>query len=163
MLALLLLAAAAAPNDVPSPVATARGAFYALSVPDADAAAAWYAEKLGLKVLMRPPEGNGTQVIVIGGGGLIVELIEQQGSVALKQAAPEVKHDTMVLGLFKAGVIVDNWEGLIAALKVRGVPITMGPFPRSAEQRANLIIRDNNGNYIQFVEGQPAELEAAAK
>ena len=163
MLALLLLAAVAAPNDVSSPVATARGAFYALSVPDADAAATWYIEKLGLKVLMQPPERNGAQVVVIGGGGLIVELIEQQGAVPLKQAAPEVKHDTMVLGLFKAGVIVDDWEGLLAALKARGVPIALGPFPRSAEQRANLIIRDNNGNYIQFVESRPADMEAKAK
>jgi hypothetical protein len=43
------------------------------------------------------------------------------------------------------------------------VPIAMGPFPRTAEQRANLIIRDNNGNYIQFVESRPADLEAKAK
>ena len=163
MFALLLLAAIAAPNNVASPVTSAQGAFFALSVPDADAAATWYSDKLGLKVIMRPPERNGTQVIIVGGGGLIVELIEQQGSVSLKEAAPAVKHDTMVLGVFKAGVIVNDLDSLIAALKARGVPIAMGPFPRSAEQRANLIIRDNNGNYIQFAESRPADLEATAK
>jgi hypothetical protein len=67
----------------------------------------------------------------------------------------------MVLGLFKAGVVVDNWDGLVTGLKARGVPIAMGPFPATAEQRANLIIRDNNGNLIQFFESRPAPPEGA--
>ena len=163
MFAFFLLAVAAASDGAPIPVTRAQGAFFALSVPDADAAATWYSDKLGLTVIMRPPEQSGTQVIVVGGGGLIIELIEQQGAIPLSQAAPAVKHDTMVLGPFKAGAIVKDWDGLVAALKMRGVPIAMGPFPRTAEQRANLIIRDNNGNYIQFVESRPADLEAKAK
>ena len=155
-----LLLAVAVTTPEPVPLATARGAFIALSVPDADAAAAWYSEKLGLKVIMRPPEQSGVQMIALGGGGLLVELIEQQGSAPMRQLAPQVGHDTLVHGLFKAGVIVEDWEGLVAGLKTRGVPIAIGPFPASAEQRANLIIRDNNGNYLQFFSNRPAPAEA---
>ena len=155
-----LLLVAAAMNPEPGPLASARGAFIALSVPDADAAAAWYSEKLGLKVVMRPAEQGGVQMIALSGGGLMVELIEQRGSSPMRQIAPQIAHDTMVHGLFKAGVIVDDWEGLVAGLKARGVPIAIGPFPASAEQRANLIIRDNNGNYIQFFSNLPAPAEA---
>jgi catechol 2,3-dioxygenase-like lactoylglutathione lyase family enzyme len=157
--ALMLAAAAVSPE--PEPLVSARGAFIALSVPDAEAAAAWYSDKLGLKIIMRPPEQGGVQMIALGGGGLLVELIEQQGAAPIRQIAPQVGHDTMVHGLFKAGVIVEDWEGLVAGLKARGVPIAIGPFSASAEQRANLIIRDNNGNYIQFFSNRPAPAETA--
>jgi catechol 2,3-dioxygenase-like lactoylglutathione lyase family enzyme len=161
MLSMLLFVVAFAATPSAAPLAEARGAFFALSVPDADAAAGWYQEKLGLEVIMRPPESNGTQVLILAGGGLMIELIEQRGATSLKQLAPQVQHDTMVHGVFKAGVIVDNWDGLVAGLKARGVPIAIGPFPASAEQRANLIIRDGDGNYIQFIDSRPARSEQA--
>ena len=157
----LLLAAAAASTPTSEPLASADGAFFALSVPDADQAAAWYKEKLGLKVILQPPVRAGSEVIVLGGGGLIVELVERGDAVPLREAAPAVTHDAMVHGVFKAGVIVKDWDALLAGLKSRGVPIAIGPFPASAEQRANLIIRDNNGNYIQFASNRPAPAEKA--
>ncbi|HEX6218315.1 MAG TPA: VOC family protein [Sphingomicrobium sp.] len=159
---LLLLAAAATTPPAPQPLATARGAFFALSVADVDATAAWYQEKLGLKVIMRPPAQGGVRMIALGGGGLLVELIEQEGSVPLRQAAPQIDHDIKVHGMFKSGIVVDDWNGLLAGLKARGVPIAIGPFPSSPEQRANLIIRDNEGNYIQFFESRPAPSEGQA-
>ena len=56
----------------------------------------------------------------------------------------------MVHGIFKAGVIVDDFDQAIATLRKRHVDIVIGPFPARATQRANAIIRDNAGNYIQF-------------
>ena len=163
MIGILILAAATVSSEpAPPPLATIRGAFLALSVPDADAAARWYSEKLGLKIIMRPPSQGDVRMIALAGGGLMVELIEQSGAAPLSQVAPQIRHETMVLGLFKAGVFVDDWDGLVTGLKARGVPIAMGPFPATAEQRANLIIRDNNGNLIQFFESRPAPSESAA-
>lgn len=158
---LILTAASLAGSPSPAPVAATQGAFFALSVPDADTAADWYQEKLGLRIIMRPPESNGTQVVILEGGGLMVELIEPRGATSLKQIAPQVSHDTMVHGVFKAGVIVSNWEALLAGLKERGVPIAIGPFPARAEQRANLVIRDGDGNLIQFIDSKPAPSELA--
>ena len=158
---LTALAATAAQGPAAQPLATAQGAFFALSVPDAEAAAKWYADKLGLKIILRPPPQADGRLVAMGGGGLIVELIERRDAAPMRMIAPQVKHDTMVHGIFKAGVIIGDWDGLVAGLKARGVPIAIGPFPASAEQRANLIIRDNNGNYIQFFDSRPSPAENA--
>jgi hypothetical protein len=69
---------------------------------------------------------------------------------ALSKAAAGSKGDALVHGMFKAGVIVDDFDRTLALLKERGVPIAFGPFPAHANQRANAIIRDNAGNLIQF-------------
>jgi len=132
------------------PAIAASGAFFALSVADIDASARWYSEKLGLKVVMQAPKRDHAAVTVLEGGGLIVELIQHDDAVALGKAAPAVKGNLLVHGVFKAGVIVDDFDKTLAMLRARGVEIFIGPFPAGANQRANLIIKDNAGNLIQF-------------
>ena len=149
-LASSLLAAAVVAVASPEPTFTTTGAFFAVSVPDVDASAAWYREKLGLKVVMQPPEIEGSRMIALEGGGLLVELIEHDGSMPRRQAAPAITRDYQMHGMFKAGIMVDEWDRLVKTLREREVPVVIGPFPATAEQRANLIIRDNDGNYIQF-------------
>jgi hypothetical protein len=60
----------------------------------------------------------------------------------------------MVLALLNhamsAGVIVDDFDKTLAMLKARNVEIAMGPFPAKGNQRANIIVKDNAGNLIQF-------------
>jgi catechol 2,3-dioxygenase-like lactoylglutathione lyase family enzyme len=151
-LTLLPLAREQAPGSTtPEPSAiAASGAFFALSVADIDASTRWYSEKLGLKVVMQAPKKDHAAVTVLEGGGLIVELIQHDDAVPLTKAAPAVKGDLFVYGMFKAGVIVDDFEKTLATLKARGVEFFIGPFPASANQRANVIIKDNAGNLIQL-------------
>jgi lactoylglutathione lyase/glyoxylase I family protein len=149
-----LLVALVAPQGSGSqgrPVFETRGAFFALSVADLEASTRWYSEKLGLSVVMRPPKQDKSTVVVLEGGGLIVELLLRDDAVPLRQAAPSVTATYQVYGVFKAGVIVADLDATLAALRARGVEIAMGPFPASKEQRANAIIRDNAGNFIQVV------------
>jgi catechol 2,3-dioxygenase-like lactoylglutathione lyase family enzyme len=127
-----------------------RGAFLALSVADLDASTRWYSEKFGLSIVMRPPKQDKSAVTVLEGGGLIVELLQRDDATPLRQAAPTATASYLVHGFFKAGVIVDDLNATITALRARGVEIAMGPFPASKEQRANAIVRDNAGNLIQF-------------
>jgi catechol 2,3-dioxygenase-like lactoylglutathione lyase family enzyme len=148
--ALVALAAPFRADAQARPVFETRGAFFALSVADLDASARWYAEKLGLTVVMRPPKQEQSAVAVLEGGGLIVELLQRDDASPLRQAAPSATATYLVHGLFKAGVIVDDLNATLTALRARGVEIAMGPFPASKEQRANAIIRDNAGNLIQF-------------
>jgi hypothetical protein len=54
-----------------------------------------------------------------------------------------------VHGLVKAGIIVDNFEDVLAAFRARRVEVAYGPFPARQKQRANVIVRDNAGNLIQ--------------
>ena len=39
----------------------------------------------------------------------------------------------------------------MAALRARGVPIVMGPYPKRPGQPANVLVRDNAGTLIQFL------------
>lgn len=126
------------------PAMTATGAFFALSVADVKASAQWYQEKLGLKITMQTPKADKTAVIVLEGGGLIVELVERD------DAAPGAADPIMVHGIIKAGVILDDFDKTLATLNERHVPIAFGPYPAKGNQRANVIIKDNSGNLIQF-------------
>ena len=156
-IALLLLAAvspltAQQPAAADAPViSTASGAFFALSVPDADASARWYREKLGLSVTMDVPRTDASRVraVILRGGGLLVELIQRDGSV--KPEAPAGTGAPGVQGIFKVGVIVDDFDRTLAQLRSRGVEIAYGPYPRQPNQPPNLIIRDNAGNLIQVL------------
>ncbi len=144
----------AQPTTDPAPVATATGAFFALTVPDVDASARWYSEKLGLTVTMRDTGPDKTRVVVLEGGGLIVELIQRPTAAADKGPATTAG-DLPARGFFKAGAIVADFEQTLATVRARGVEIAFGPFPARGNQRANVIIRDNAGNLIQFF-GQSA-------
>jgi catechol 2,3-dioxygenase-like lactoylglutathione lyase family enzyme len=133
------------------PPFTATGAFIALSVPDVAASARWYREKLGLRVVLEPPKAGEATAVILEGGGLLVELIQHDGAKPLGTLAPGVRGSVYVHGYFKAGVIVEDFDRTIAALRARGIEIAFGPYPKSATQRANAIIRDNAGNLIQFL------------
>jgi catechol 2,3-dioxygenase-like lactoylglutathione lyase family enzyme len=150
---LLLLSIPQQPSAAPPgdrPVFATTGAFFALSVADIEASAAWYTQKLGLKVVMPLSTTDQASAMVLEGGGLIVELIQHQGAVPLSKAAPTVKDHLFVHGLAKAGFVVEDFDRTLGSLKARGVEIAFGPFPARSKQRANVIIKDNAGNLIQI-------------
>ena len=89
-------------------------------------------------------------MIALEGEGMLVELIEESAAVPLKSAAPQIDRDSLVHGIFKGGFLVRDWDGLLTRLKALGVPIAIGPFAATKEQRANLLIRDPDGNFIQL-------------
>ena len=151
-LAIPALARAQSAQTVNQPAAVqVAGSFFALSVPDVETSSKWYADKLGLKVAMQMAKSkDGPAVRILVGGGLIVELIEVEKAVPLSKAAPAISATELVHGIFKAGVIVDDLDQVIALLKARDVAIFLGPFPARENSMRNLIIRDNDGNLIQF-------------
>jgi catechol 2,3-dioxygenase-like lactoylglutathione lyase family enzyme len=111
---------------------TSRGAFFALSVADMKASAAWYVEKLGLAVVMEEAATDHPGVTVLEGGGLIVELIQNPDAMPLAKAAPNVRDRMLVHGLVKAGVIVDSRarKSLLSPVLYSATP----PAPRSASR-----------------------------
>ena len=157
-LALMFFVASAAANaqgagQLPArPVLETKGAFFALSIANMDSSVRWYREKLGLNVAMQVPRSDPTKaaMTLLQGGGLTVELVQQDESVPLRNFLPEPKGALFVHGIFKVGVTVDDFDTALATLRARGVDIAIGPFPKTATQPANAIIRDNAGNYIQI-------------
>ena len=93
---------------------------------------------------------DGMAVAALEGGGLLVELIEH-ATAKPGGAEPHLTH-----GFTKAGIIVDDFDRTVAALKTRGIPIVMGPFPPRPTMRTNLGIRDHAGNLIQIFGGYAA-------
>lgn len=122
-----------------------KGAFLAFFVPDLEASVTWYTEKLGLAVIERPPASDVAKVAILEGGGLVVELIQHQEAASRGKETSPFMH-----GIFKAGLLVSDFDAVVATLKERNVDIAFGPFPARGKQRANVMIRDNNGNFIQF-------------
>ena len=137
-------------QPTPPPPIVTKGAFIGLSVKDVEASVAWYTEKLGLAVVARPAKIEKSTAVILEGGGLIVELMQHDDAVSLGTAAPAITRNYLVHGVFKAGIIVDDFEATLAQLKARGVEIAIGPFPATKDQRANAIVRDNAGNFLQF-------------
>ena len=146
--ALCLAAALLAPGQskpgIELPFSAVSGAFFAASVQDIDASTKWYTEKLGLQVVLQPPREKDAAVVVLEGGGLTVELVQ------LAAATAGAREAQLTHGIFKAGLVVDDLNRTVNALKARGVPIAIGPFPARDKIRANFLIRDNAGNLIQF-------------
>lgn len=149
-LAMIMLATVAATAQTTTPFAATHGAFIGISVGDLDASVQWYAEKLGLSVILRPPKIDKSTAVILQGGGLTVELMHHDDAVALATAAPSITRNFMVHGIFKAGIIVDDFDQAMATLRERGVTIAIGPFPAHGGQPANAIIRDNEGNFLQI-------------
>ena len=150
-LGLPAIAAGQSSGHPAEPPFTATGGFFALSVADLAASTRWYSEKLGLRVVMEVPRQNGSAVTVLEGGGLTVELVQLDQAQPMNRGAPSVQGEMYLHGVFKAGLIVENFERTVEQLRARGITIAFGPFPARENQRANLIIRDGEGNLIQFI------------
>ena len=144
ILTLPALAGAQAPAKS-DPIAKVVGSFFALSVADLDATSKWYQEKLGLTIVLSGGRsGRFAGFVALEGNGLLVELIKNDDATTVT-AEPEMRH-----GYFKGGAIVSDFDRAVALLRERGVEIAYGPYPARADQRANLIFKDNAGNLIQL-------------
>lgn len=139
-----------------TPIFQTNSAFFALSVADLGASVRWYTEKLGLRVVMRAPRTDNTRsaMTLLSGGGLLVELVQHDDAVPLRSVLPAPRGALYLHGIFKVGMVVEDFDTTLAAIRARGIPIAIGPFPRRPDQPANLMIRDAEGNYIQ-VFGRP--------
>ncbi len=134
------------------PVFKASGGFVAITVPDLDASAKWYVEKLGLKIVknhaMRPD--NKAAVTVLQGNGFAVELIWLADAVPLAKAAPQLKGPQDIQGILKSGIFVDDLDATLKELKSRSVTLAFDTFYDKSMDCRMFAIRDNNGNILQF-------------
>ena len=129
-----------------APFAIATGAFIALSVPDFEASAKWYTEKLGLSRTMTIPRtGQIVGGAALEGNGIFVELLQHEA------AKPGTTPSELTHGIAKAGILVPDFDRAVAALRARGVVFFGGPYPARPGQRANVMFKDNAGNVIQVL------------
>lgn len=135
-----------------APFKAVTGGFVALVVPDLDASARWYTDKLGLKVVkeraIRPDKK--AAVTILQGNGLSVELIWFADAAPLAKLAPQTSGSQDVHGILKAGIVVDDLDATLKELKARGVAMAFETFYDKAMDSRMFAIGDNNGNILQF-------------
>jgi catechol 2,3-dioxygenase-like lactoylglutathione lyase family enzyme len=146
----VLSGAASAQGVADGPMAFATGGFIALSVPDLEASANWYAQRLGLvRKMAVARSGAMAGVVLLEGPGLTVELI-QLDSARAGPERPELRY-----GIAKAGILVSNFDSTVARLRARGIDFFFGPYPPRPNNRANVAFKDNSGNLIQILGPYP--------
>jgi catechol 2,3-dioxygenase-like lactoylglutathione lyase family enzyme len=134
---------------VKPPFKTVNGGFMALSVPDLDASAKWYEEKLGLKIVKHAAAPDKAATI-LQGNGLSVELVWFANAVPLAKVAPQLQGSHQLHGIFKSGIFVDDLDDALKALKSRNVTMAFETFYDKSMDCRMFAIRDNNGNILQF-------------
>lgn len=153
LLAVLLLATSSFAQQQSGPPPAFNepaGSFFALSVKDLNASSAWYQQKLGFREVHQSaaPDGK-SRAILLEHDGAILELIHHKQAVAGTALRKDYKA-YLVHGIFKVGFIVQDADHTLQRLKANGVQIANGPFTDDALHMRSFIIRDNEGNYIQF-------------
>jgi catechol 2,3-dioxygenase-like lactoylglutathione lyase family enzyme len=134
--------------------ARAEGTFIALSVSDAAASARWYEETLGLRVFKRiDPPNERVHIVLMEGGGAILELLEHPGAKARTAWHPDAKEPFEVRGIFKAGFRVAQLDSVLQGLRDRKVEIRHGPFDVPELKLRSFIAVDPDGNLLQFFGG----------
>lgn len=119
--------------------------FVAMHVEDDSAAAGWYESVFGLEEVSRLEAQDGRYSIrILTRPGLSVELTRISGS----SPSP----DGPQLGLFKAGVFVDDIERAFAWLRSKDVDTDRDIFTDPALQVRSFVFSDSEGNRLQVFE-----------
>jgi methylmalonyl-CoA/ethylmalonyl-CoA epimerase len=131
-----------------------------ISVPDLDASIAWYGRVLGFEVARRFPIPTiPADVAVLKNGPLHIELFQVAGAKPLPEERREPDTDVYTHGNKHISFAVERVQEFAEELKKRGADIVwVKEFPHGA----NIFIRDNSGNLVEFVQAPvPAEKFAA--
>jgi methylmalonyl-CoA/ethylmalonyl-CoA epimerase len=130
-------------------------------VPSLDEAIDWYGRVLGFTVERRfPIPPIPAEVAVLRNGDYCMELFEVPGVKPLPPERREPNTDVHTVGNKHVAFVVEHVESFAEELKARGADIV---WVRRNPHGANIFIRDNAGNLIEFLEeplptGQPARL-----
>jgi lactoylglutathione lyase len=100
----------------------------------------FYKEIVGLKENRRFPAGPGVEIVFLGEGDTLIELI-----------CNEHKKDVAMGSDISLGFEIDSAEDKIAELKEKGIAIHSGPISPNPQTKFFFVL-DPNGLKIQFVE-----------
>jgi methylmalonyl-CoA/ethylmalonyl-CoA epimerase len=121
---------------------------WGISVPDMDAAAAWYRDKLGFTEALRldlKGVPGGMKIVFLRLGDFYVEIFQAPPGAERRGAGDDMKS----LGIKHMCLWVDDMHEAIAILKARGVEFTRDPSDQEHPHAA--FIHDNFGNMIELV------------
>jgi methylmalonyl-CoA/ethylmalonyl-CoA epimerase len=130
-----------------------------VSVPDLDAAIAWWHKVLDFDVERRFPIPTiPAEVAMLRNGPLHIELFEVPGAKCLPEERRMPDTDVTTHGNKHLSFAVQNVREFAEALKKRGADIV---WVKEMAHGANIFIRDNVGNLIEFVQERKATEDCA--
>ena len=125
----------------------------ALSVSNVNEISRWYQDVLGFRFSRRMDfDDYGVHIEFLDANGFGLELIEKQGSKPKKELAPDLEDISLLHGYTKIGFLVDNINEVAASLKEKDVTIVYDVTDDPEEDIRWMIIKDPDGNIIQFFE-----------
>jgi catechol 2,3-dioxygenase-like lactoylglutathione lyase family enzyme len=128
-----------------------RGSFFAISVADLAVMSSWYRDQLTMRVLASGEAPNQiAKFAILEGNGVLIELIQHAKASDRSALAPQAAEAHLIHGIFKAGMVVDDLDGLYAGLKQRGATIAHDIMPAKDVPMRSFIVRDPEGNLVQF-------------
>jgi len=127
-----------------------------VSVPDLDAAIAWWRTVLGFEVEARfPIPAIPADVAMLVNGPLHIELFQVAGAKPLPAERRQPDTDVYTHGNKHVSFAVQNVRDFAEELKRRGADIV---WVKEMKHGSNIFIRDNAGNLIEFVQSsKPTE------
>lgn len=126
-----------------------------ISVPDLEAAIAWYRDTLGFSVIARQTlDVVSAKIAFLQHGDFLIELFEVANASPLPEERRQPNRDIRTHGTKHIAFAVDDVPKFINSLKQRGADIAMDV--NMMGDKAMAFIRDNAGNLIEIVEtGSP--------
>jgi methylmalonyl-CoA/ethylmalonyl-CoA epimerase len=130
-----------------------------LSVPDLDAAIAWWRTVLGFEVAQRfPIPAIPADVAMLVNGPLHIELFHVAGAKPLPEERRRPDTDVYTHGNKHVSFAVESVREFADELRRRGADIV---WVKEMTHGSNIFIRDNAGNLIEFVQAsKPAGIIA---
>lgn len=127
-----------------------------VSVPDLEAAIAWWRTVMGFEVAARfPIPAIPADVAMLVNGPLHIELFQVAGAKPLPDERRQPDTDVHTHGNKHVSFAVDDVREFAAELRRRGADIV---WVKEMKHGSNIFIRDNAGNLIEFVQAsRPTE------
>lgn len=122
----------------------------AISVHDMQATQAWYKRVLGFEVEREfEIRAIPAQVAILKNGGLRIEVFQVSNAQPLPEDRLDPDTDNRTLGNKHVAFAIKDVDTFSKILEQRGADIV---WVKRMPQGANIFIRDNSGNLIEFVE-----------
>ena len=127
--------------------------FSAFIVKDIDSSSHWYSKMLGFQVIDKKefPE-MGFKQSNLKRGNAFIELIELKSALLPKKAIPDYSAKTRLIGIFKIGFLVSEFDKLIDYLRQNKATFHGNIVVNKLTGKRMVIIKDPDENRIQIFE-----------
>jgi methylmalonyl-CoA/ethylmalonyl-CoA epimerase len=125
----------------------------AISVPNAEASAAWYKKMFGFEEVTRMTQGEGDKkmfIVHVKRGNCYIEIFQVAGAKPLPDYRRDPTADLGVNGTVHFAFQVSDVPAALKELKAKGAEIAMGPV--DSPGAAFVFIRDNAGITFELIQ-----------